>query len=62
MRCPEKSIENAKYISITIKKLYLIFLKYKQTQPACAKNEHAIDYTQNSSHFQVVGSIADIGT
>jgi len=46
MRCPEKSIVKRKvYISITIKKLYLMFLKYKQTQ----KNEHAIDYIQNSS-------------
>ena len=46
--------ENTKYISIKIsiklvvKKLYLMFLKYKQTQSACAKNESAIDYTQNS--------------
>ena len=49
MRCPEKSIVKRKvYQSIAIKKLYLMFLKYKQTQPACAKNEHAIDYTQNS--------------
>ena len=45
MRCFEKSVVKRK-VSITIKKLYLIFLKYKQTQPACAKN--AIDYTQNS--------------
>ena len=37
-----------KYISIAIRKLYLMFLKYKQTQSAYAKNEHAIDYTQNS--------------
>ena len=26
-----------------------MFLKYKQTQPVCAKNKHAMDYIQNSS-------------
>jgi len=42
-----------------------MFLKYKQTQPTCAKNEHAIDYIQ--TRFQVVENIgikhhADIAT
>jgi len=32
-----------------LKKLYFMFLKCKQTQLACVKNEHTIDYIQNSS-------------
>jgi len=44
MRCPEKSI-NTKYIS-KLKNIYLMFLKYKQTQPVCAKNEHVRLYPE----------------
>jgi len=46
MRCPKKSIIKQKYISIVIKKLYLMFFKYKQTQSRCAKNEYAIPRTR----------------
>jgi len=48
MRCSEKTQNISVLKLISIKKLYLMFLKYKQTQSACAKNESAIDYTQNS--------------
>jgi len=35
----EINSKTQRYISIAIKKIYLMFLKCKQTQPACMKNE-----------------------
>jgi len=42
MRCLEKLIIKRKSSVLQLKKLYFMFLKYKQTQPRCAQNERAL--------------------
>ena len=46
---PREIDNKTQNISVLQLKFYFMFLKCKQTQPACVKNEHAIDYIQNSS-------------
>ena len=42
----------SRYISTTIKKLYVMFLKYEQ--PVCAQNGHAMHCIRNLWYLQII--------